>query len=385
MRMPAVFALTLVVCVATLLSCAHDEGPNLPPDTFLTTAPPQGAEHSYRVQMAWGGTDPDGRVASYQIAWHDGMVYSGTFEDLAWMPVSVTDSTFKVTADTCPAVGQTCHHSHTFFVRAVDNDGATDATPAYVGFDATSLTPRSQITFPPRTGGQFDLTLPTCVTIGWEGSDNDGEAVMFRYARKKYEDVPVHRPPENPNDTRWSDWSTAKQVTITLLPTEPDDPWSFYIQAKDNAGAVENVFEDGRNHVVVYVDQGLDSRPFVSISCFRGSCSATGRRQLGSRSTADTTQMNVPISVDAGDTICFRASAFPGGFAKEVTHIAFLVNNPDEPGSWATYTNPNNLCYPPHTEDFIVTPYINYVYVWVKDDYCEFGSMRRAYIIIDGQ
>lgn len=380
-----VLALALAICAA-VFSCGNDEGPNLAPDTLLTSAPPQGSESSYRVAMAWAGSDADGEVVGYEIAWRDGIVQSAAFDSLSWEAVDVDDSTFTVAADTCPVVGATCHHTHTFFVRAVDNDGAKDPSPAYVGFDATTLTPRSRITFPPRESGQFSVTLPTCVTIGWEGhnGENTGDAAAYRVARKKYEDTPVHqRPPEG--DTRWSPWSAAKALTITLLPTDPDDPWSFYVQAKDEAGAIENVFEDGRNHIVVYVDQSLDSRPFVSLSCVRGPCSAGGRKQLGYRSTADTAAFDVQLNVDVGDTICFRAGAIPGEYAEEITHISFLVNDPGEPGGWLPYDNSQNTCYPRYPEVLIVTPDINYFYVWVQDDYCEFGSKRRAYFRINGQ
>lgn len=381
-----VLAIALVIAVCVTLSCGDDESPNLVPETQLTAAPPQGGESSYRVSMAWTGSDPDGEVTGYEVAWRDGIVQAATLDSLVWESVDVTDSTFTVAADTCPAVGNTCHHTHTFFVRAVDNDGGKDPSPAYVGFDATTLTPRSRITFPPREAGQFGITLPTCVTIGWEGhnGENTGEPVAYRVARKKYEDWPVRqRPPDN--DTRWSPWSGDKQVTVTLLPTEPEDPWSFYVQARDEAGAIENVFEDGRNHVIVYVDPILDSRPYASLSCLRGPCGAIGRKQLGHVSTADTAAFDVPVNVSIGDTICFRASALPGQYAEEVTHIAFLVNDPGEPGSWLPYGTSANTCYPRSPQVLLVAPNINTYYVWVRDDYCEYGSARRAYIKINGQ
>lgn len=375
--------LVLALC-AVVVSCSDDEGPNIAPDTMLTIAPDQGSTTSYRVSMAWQGTDPDGQVAGYEIAWRDGVISSAVLDGLSWEPTAVGDSTFEVAADTCPALGNTCSHSHTFFVRAVDNDGGKDPSPAYVGFTATSLTPRSYINFPPRGTGQFTITLPTCVTIGWEGVDTDGEAVEYRVARKKYEDWPVRQPPPD-SDTRWGSWSTATSLTVTMLPTEPDDPWSFYVQARDNAGAIENVFEDTRNHILVYVDPALDSRPSISLSCVRGPCAATGRKTLATRSTADTAMFDVELAVDVGDTICFRASAQPGQYADDVTHIAWLVNNPGEPGGWLSYSQPQNACYPRSPQVLVVTPNINYYYVWVRDDYCEFGSTRRAYFKINGQ
>jgi len=96
--------------------------------------------------------------------------------------------------------------------------------------------------------------------------------------------------------------------------------------------------------------------------------------------------MHVPINVTAGDRLCFRAVEFrPGRYATKVTHIAFLENDPGKPGSWRDATKDENLAYPEGDEIFTVQVGMNYVFVWVKDDYCEFGSTAMAYIIISGE
>lgn len=364
-------------------SCSDDSGQNLLPDTVLVSAPEQGSQQPYKLVMSWIGTDPDGEVVGYETAWCDGMVYSGMFDDLVWEETDATQDTFKVAADTCPAVGQICHHGHVFFVRAIDNEGARDLSPALVGFDATTFTPRSDITFPQRASGQLSVTLPTCVTVKWEGTDPDGQTVMYRYAMKKYWDVPPNQPPAE-GDTRWSPWTASKQVTIQMLPNDPDDPWSFYTQAKDNAGAVENVFEDARNHIVINVDESLNSHPYVSICCVPGACDDEGVPSLGCRSSDHPDEMNEAINVAVGTEICFRAVAYPGLYAKGVTHIAYLLNDPDQPTGWYDYTDPANRCYPSGSQGITVSPDLNAYYVWVRDDYCEYGSTATAYIVING-
>ncbi|MFZ1948317.1 MAG: hypothetical protein WAW06_12275 [bacterium] len=381
---PALAALAL--SLALLASCGDDgNGPNAAPETVLVEAPSQGSEHDYRVHLAWSGTDPDGEVVGYEVSWHDGLVYSGTFDDLTWEWTDSDEDSFKVAADSCPTVGSTCRGSHTFFVRAVDNGGARDTTPAHVSFTATTLTPKSNITDPPRAPGHFDVTVPTCMKIEWTGTDTDGEIVKYRYAMKKYWDPPTQRPPDPEDPSRWSDWGTATETTLQMDPTDPDDPWSFYVQAMDNSGALENTFLDGKNHVVVYVDESMNSSPYIGIGCWRGKCSAAGRRSLGSRSTQDTTAMNVPIGVEVGDTVCFKVAALPGGLADEITQIAYVKNpaDPDAmPGNWTSYSP--SFCFPADGVGFIVSPSINVFYVWVRDDYCEFGNLRRAHIMING-
>jgi hypothetical protein len=384
--MVAVALVAPALSLVLLSSCGEDsQGPNIPPETTLVDSPGQGSNHDYRVYLSWNGTDPDGQVMGYEVSWHDGLVYSGTFDDLTWEWTDADHDSFKVAADSCTKGQLTCRANHTFFVRAVDNGGARDTTPAHVSFTATSAAPKTNITDPERAAGHIDVTVPTCMTIKWTGTDSDGQVVKYRYALKKYWDPPSQQPPDPDDPTRWSGWDSPTEITLPMLPTEPDDPWSFYVQAMDNSGAVEYTFLDGKNHVVVYVDESLASRPSISIACWRGKCSAAGRRTLDSRSTQDTLAMDVPISVEAGDTICFRVAAQPGEFGEEITQIACVRNPADPeamPGNWTSYSAP--FCFPADGVGFIVPPSSSVFYVWVRDAYCESGSLRTAHIKING-
>lgn len=387
LRTPAItmiLGVALAGCACLVLSCSHDEGANVPPDTSLVGAPPQGSEHSYKIIMSWSGSDPDGEVVAYETAWHDGISYTGMFDDLDWEETVATSDTFEVAADSCPAVGTVCHHSHTFFVRAIDNNGAKDESPAYVGFEATTLTPRSSIVYPPRQAGQFEVSLPTCVKIGWQGSDPDGHVVKFRYALKKRFDPPTEQPPPQ-GDSRWSPWTTENEVVITnLTPTiDPEDTWEIFTQAMDNAGAVENVFDEARNYLRIFVDEALSSHPTVSICCTEGACTDVGKPSLGCRSTTDPSAMDEPLNVPVGTQVCFRASAVHGAYASEMVQIAFLVNDSDEPGFWLPYAE-ETLCYPAGAQGYLVQPDLNTFYVWVRDNFCEFGSTAVAHIVING-
>jgi len=374
----------LAVFVCLVSSCGKNESPNMLPDTTLNSppSPTAGSSHSYLVEMAWEGEDPDGRVVAYEIAWHDGISYTGMLDSLAWDRVTVTDSTFVVSADTCPDVGTSCEGSHTFFVRAVDDNGGKDPTPAYVSFTATTIIPHARIIYPPRQPEDIAVTSPTCVKVGWDGTDSDGHVVAYRYAWKPYEELPTHQPPPQ-RDHRWSPWTSATEVVTTLLPLGDNNPWSFYVQARDDAGAIENVFQDKRNHILIYIDDTLESKAFVSICASRGSCSGSGA-SVGCRSTYTPSLMEVPVNVDVGDTLCFRASFLPGHYAKKVTDIAFMVNDPSEPVTWKDATVEANRTYPPNGTH-IVAADMNYIYVWIRDDYCEYGSTAMAYIIINGQ
>jgi hypothetical protein len=114
--------LFLFLLVVSLTAC--DKGKlkdNLPPDTRISvTEINLVGEDRLRseVTLHWIGTDEDGWVTGYELS------QDGT----NWTSVgTTTDSTFNFSLD--PGSDTT---DIDFYVRATDNDGATDATPAYL-------------------------------------------------------------------------------------------------------------------------------------------------------------------------------------------------------------------------------------------------------------
>jgi hypothetical protein len=365
-------------------SCGDDGGPNIAPDTEIVSGPDPTGE--YRVPIEWAGSDPDGYVVAYETAWHSGPLDSGDLDTLlVWELTEAVLDTFEVLADS--GCGELiCQRGNTFFVRAIDNDGAKDRTPASLSFTATTTPPRSRIIFPPRDEGVLDVLSPNCVKIRWEGIDDDGEAVEFRVARKPYSEFPAGDPPSFDDPTKWSEWSTDTEITVWPLYPLPDgDGWSFFIQARDNAGAVETDFSGVRNHIRVFVQEDWQNLPNVQVSIYEGPCFRKGGAFVDSRSTlADTTQMDVPVDIAVGDTICFRASFWPGAFASKVTHIQYQWNDSGSPTTWRSTTDQGNWDHPLGDAVYTVPSGTRTMYVWVKDDYCLFGTPRRAYIKIRG-
>jgi hypothetical protein len=84
---------------------------NLPPETEITTCPPDTLETGEDVTIEWSGSDADGDVVGFQVS----------FDGAAWetIPETVTDTTIS---GLDPGV-------YTFAVRAVDDDGEVDETP----------------------------------------------------------------------------------------------------------------------------------------------------------------------------------------------------------------------------------------------------------------
>ena len=162
---------------------------NQPPDTRVTATPPALEETSFTVKFFWTGLDNDGWVDHFE--WRisdngrDGFVDQADTLGLAWHSTVVTDSTFSVSADI--ALFQTdvdnpqitdpkdfrYWQTHTFFVRAVDNLGMADATPAMVSFTATTLSPTINITLPKSNNSIVCVASARALTFGWEGNDPD--------------------------------------------------------------------------------------------------------------------------------------------------------------------------------------------------------------------
>jgi hypothetical protein len=380
----------LILCLGLILvlaSCgdegAGSRGPNLPPDTEIVSGPDSGSVGSYLAELHWVGTDEDGRVTGYEFAWSTGTVSCSEFDSvLEWHYTTKTESVFAAPADSCPGQGL-CQRSNTFCVRAIDNDGAVDPEPAYLSFTATTTLPRAQIIYPTEPG-QTNTTQPRCVTVRWEGYDDDGEAVEYRSTFKPYDAWPGPGIPYPQWDkTHWTPWSSDTEVVLPLNEDESIYTWSFFVQSKDNAGAIETAFQLGRNHIVIEIDTRMESKPSVELCCHAGACAEKGA-SIACRSSENPSQMSVPVYITVGDTVAFWARPTPGPSATSVQEIAFQLNDPSQPWYWEDATDYSNRCYPPGSGIFTVSEGINTIYVWVRDDYCEYGSTNSARMEIIG-
>ena len=171
LRAATLFVLLLACCVlvAVPLGCSKsdpaDAVSNIPPETHLSFAPDAGDTVSYRVRMHWFGWDPDGEVTHFLTMW----------DSLDWERTVATDSVFYVSTDDTTGGADQSYGYHTFSVKAVDNDGDEDPTPASVSFTAENVLPDTEI-----LEGPASMSWPF-VTFEWEGSDTDGEVAGFGY------------------------------------------------------------------------------------------------------------------------------------------------------------------------------------------------------------
>lgn len=95
-----------------------------------------------------------------------------------WYFTASTDSTFLVLADQAGFPGDGANprsfRSHSLFVRAVDDKGAVDPSPAYISFTSTTIVPTCRVNFP-SLGGTSAYAVPRTVNIGVTGVDPDFE------------------------------------------------------------------------------------------------------------------------------------------------------------------------------------------------------------------
>jgi predicted small lipoprotein YifL len=140
---PGVLAILAVTLAAgALLAGCGVKGtlvPNLPPETVVFVSGPVDTLN-HVVHLRWFGSDPDGSVSRFDFRWvyPAGQGPAG-YDSSLWIPTTRTDSTFTLYAPT----GYTMP---TFVVRAVDNQGLPDPTPARETFQFKNQPPVVHLT-----------------------------------------------------------------------------------------------------------------------------------------------------------------------------------------------------------------------------------------------
>ena len=114
-RFASLCVVAAIVCTAGCQSGFDPSNdPNISPETALNVGsgnPIPGGQ----IRLSWFGWDPDGEIVSFDIR----TAPDDTMGE--WTSVVTTDSVFTVGEDLTDSWG--------FWVRAVDNEGAVDATP----------------------------------------------------------------------------------------------------------------------------------------------------------------------------------------------------------------------------------------------------------------
>jgi hypothetical protein len=335
---PAVLGAALLLSGAVLLiSCSPSTElggailPNALPNTFITAETPSPLESSFVMTFHWDAYDPDGAIRGFQWKLSDNGPDGITVEDTLtidpatgailhpWHFTTNTDTTLVVSADIngfppddeLDPYYQRAYQYHTVLVRAIDEEGGIDPSPALVSFTATTILPRIRIDRPARLTNYLDAQAgPPSLVFGYTGNDPDfdqGAPAKIRYllkpawlndhyVRTKYEFDSVVDQLVSFADSGWSDWKSyaadpaARVVRFRPLPSHDVEGrqiiYLFAIQAQDTAGAVSLDRTYSRTVHNVFISEGFT--PVLSIrERFLGRRQATG---VNSRTRTDIPQ-----------------------------------------------------------------------------------------------
>lgn len=388
--------------LAALLGCGGDElglhklKSNRPPETTLSSGPRDLTTGTpYVVELFWSGKDPDGTIDHYDFILVDHPAARSGFgaqdsttnvvitvpdvDDPRWVGTSATDSIFVTIADTLrrdpqPGPGESAgtvrdtafERWHTFFIRAVDNEGMPDPTPDHRTFNAKNIAPTVHLLTPVRPAKVF--AAPSTVVFNWDGEDafgsgNTQDPVAARWviipsrvnSRGDFLSFPdslYHLPRRGDQQFTWSPWArwdasdgSGQRAVIRGLHELGSGPneghYIFAVQAMDEAGAVTPVFD--------WTTPRLNNVCLLKVTGRVGPTLTVEDRFLGQFTFADGARpVRLDIAVGQPVAPCWWADA--SLYGGSVTGYRFgwdIVNLADDLqwSSWATATT----CAPART------------------------------------
>ena len=176
--------LLILVIVSLLIQCrpgtTGTAKPNEPPNTTLANIPPPNDPtnpYFALVTLSWDGEDRDGYIVGYKYRYITYHLVRGDSIVFDW------DSTGE-TEKTIPFESSDSINLQKFEVKAIDNEGAEDPTPATrLFYTAMVQTPQTNIIVPNDGDTLFALDYTTDTWPGikviFAGSDPDGEVIDF--------------------------------------------------------------------------------------------------------------------------------------------------------------------------------------------------------------
>jgi len=340
--------------------------PNALPQTMVTGRPPELTEAGFIVQFFWSGFDPDGRIEKYQwkisnngingVSVQDTLTFCPVAGDTLnpWFETTSTDSVFFVSADIPNFPNDRegrnrSYQTHTFWVRAVDDKGGVDPTPAHISFTSVTLLPTVRLTGPTAVVNQITAErLPTSVSFQFQGDDPDfvtGLPTHYRYLWKRairangqycfvrsvyqaeYEYLASFA------DSAWSSWRPYPREDENRRVTLPNQPqfdsqgniiyYLFAVQVQDTAGAVSIGRGYGRQVANVRISSNL-APVFTLVETYLGRFVGGGPNQQRNFDIAAGQPLNFSWSGDASD---YAGQIVSYRYGWNVTD----VNDPNDP------------------------------------------------------
>ncbi len=168
-----ILGLALAAVLAVLAGCADMQDitvPNLAPQTYVALADSVRNPTVYIQTLNWWGDDKDGEVVGFEYRWSSDPGLPGCGLPADWTFTEENSKVFHLPVT--DSIG-----THSLEVRAMDNEGAVDETPATLRLPVTNNPPVVRIY---DRGALPDTTFPA-LRIRWVGDDPEGNETILGY------------------------------------------------------------------------------------------------------------------------------------------------------------------------------------------------------------
>ena len=212
--------LGMVLFIAGFISCEDSKTDalhaNKPPNTHIFISAPDTLNYTSSVRkISWYGDDTDGFVTGYYYTWVTNP------EENDWIYTEERQMTFPLQISGTDTI-------YAFQVKAIDDDGAEDPTPAIQRFPIKNTAPQIEWI------GALAIpeTTFTVATFFWQAHDLDGDSTISNY-QWVLDDT----------TSGWHTFTAEGPDYITLHETDGLIPGqhAFFLRAIDQAGAKSNV------------------------------------------------------------------------------------------------------------------------------------------------
>lgn len=256
---------------------------NRAPEVRLSGGPVEGDSVAYTAEFFWVGWDADGVIDHYQYAIdipNDLLPELDNPDDvgIAWVDTTAFRARFLFTASVPDSENgapiERARDDHSFYVRAVDNEGAISAADE-VTFTARTVTPRTTITVPGDVAQKDLLAVGRQLNVAWVGEDPDSPEPSRRpaYYEWKLKQMPISWFPAGQNaqyavdyfaaDAPWN--RVGRDTTSIRLSLQTPHPYIFAVRSIDEAGGVERRFRKGRNTLILASQTLGAGAPFLTV------------------------------------------------------------------------------------------------------------------------
>jgi hypothetical protein len=221
-------AVALAAGVLFLSACEREtdpETPNQPPNTSVANVPNDSSLQRAVLTFYWDGEDSDGFVQYYQYRVVSYLEPMGIVDTTEWKDTISTTVTIPVRSDDE-------ENFQVFQVRAVDDKGAVDPTPAEKPlFTYTTSFPSTQILYP---GQGEKMLIAETITDWWpgiplsfDGVDTDGDILQYGWA-------------VDGGDTTWTT-DTAVVIDPSLFDEPLDGQHTILVTCMDDTYLMDTV------------------------------------------------------------------------------------------------------------------------------------------------